>query len=137
MVLRSYAVIARDVNSDDPDDFEYVTKWKYLPKGVYFFADQGVFVTDNIVDTVPTAIGAGFPFPSSAAIGLTQLPYVEYNPRGRLNDTGRLILSRGHGLINAATGRIQPIDFPDERENITFRLRSVTGQFNIEENLLP
>ena len=82
--FRSYAVLA--MTNQTPAGFQYVTDWKYLPKGVVFYDPDDVSAKANIIFHKNTVSPIKFPFPSddtSFAIKHRIMPAVLFKPNGR------------------------------------------------------
>lgn len=71
--LCSYAVIA----SNRATGFEYVTEWKYLPKGVFF--DPTISSDASVLNS--WGPGTALPFPNDAGVPRV-LPAVKFRPNG-------------------------------------------------------
>ena len=71
--LCSYAVIASNRANNR---FEYVTEWKYLPKGIYF--DDDLAMTNNVFSSSLT----NFHFRTMTG-QYRNLPAVQFRPNGR------------------------------------------------------
>lgn len=73
--LRSYACLA---TNRETGQFEYITEWKFLPKGVYFISDPGTAFTGNICRAATPRI----PFPQNNA-SLRVVPGIAFDSTGQ------------------------------------------------------
>lgn len=125
--LRSYACVA---TNRETGRFEYITEWKFLPKGVYFISDPGTVFTGNIFRAAtPRA-----PFPNNR--GSSRIaPGIAFDASGQacFGGTNRIIepcvyftTARLYTTNSSGTGLNLASHIPGVTNSL--RVRSRTGQ---------
>ncbi len=78
--LSSYAVIS---SNPAAGRLEYVSDWKFLPKGVYF-DDSASSVMGTVQENVLRHAQSSFPFPNDFSGSLRAMPALKFRPNGKL-----------------------------------------------------
>ena len=144
--LASYAVI---VSNSACSNFEYVSDWKYLPKGVYFddtlVGNSGVDKDKVFNSYARSGDDTVFPFPATnAPLRVRNMPAVMFKPNGRSyvydpkaaawTDFGetKALVSQAYVEVNTNTG-VRPARqaLPWAITNVV-ALRNATGQVIVE-----
>jgi prepilin-type N-terminal cleavage/methylation domain-containing protein len=144
-LLRAYAVIT---TNSQAEKYEYLTDWKYLPKGVSFI-EQSHYSGFNVISNIDTVGNATrFPFPSEAD-GAERMAAVMFKPNGKLyvydDSSGewtlgsipnltRVILSNAR-LITENYPNIQVQHIPGTTNLIT--VYNLTGNISVDVRMAP
>lgn len=133
--LRSYACLA---TNRETGQFEYITEWKFLPKGIYFVSDPGAVFTGNIF----RAAAPSAPFPKNSS-SLRVIPGIAFDASGQARfggtnvstdpsiyfTTARLYTTNSSGngltLINQIPGVTNSLRVRNRTGQVDFR----TGQY--------
>ena len=140
--LCAYAVIASNRANDR---FEYITEWRYLPKGIYFY--DGISTNVSVFQSYGTGTATNltsFPFPADTD-SFRNLCAAQFRPNGRAYrvDNSRtwtdfsvtwIPLTSAYVEINTNTGMVTTYSNLLMGVTNVIRIRNKTGQIDIKDD---